>query len=409
MTFVHHGIVDAPLSEVFAWHTRPGAFTRLAPPWQPVRVLSESASLRDGVAVLALPAGLRWHARHDPRAYRAPHRFADELVSWPLRLLLPWRHEHNFRAHGAARTLVTDRVATSAPAALLRPMFTYRHRQLADDLASHQWALRHRAAPLTVGITGPVGPLSSALAAFLTTGGHQVVRLVPRPEGPGERHWNPDRPDAGLLRGLDAVLHLDTGDDGSTRRLAALTARTTPGPEVLVVASSTALYADAEVLTEDSAAGTSPDAVAIRRREDATAPALDAGVRVVCVRTAAVLTARGSPTPWPWPGRSRRLRPRWRSWIALDDLVDVYYRAIVDQTVQGAINAVTPYPARPGECAHVLARMLPPTPVALRGALPTRRNAGQGWVRPRELIAREHRFRHPHVEQALRHELGRAH
>ena len=61
--------VDAPLDEVFAWHARPGAIVRLMPPWLPVQVAAETASLRDGRAELALPGGLRWVARHDPAAY----------------------------------------------------------------------------------------------------------------------------------------------------------------------------------------------------------------------------------------------------------------------------------------------------------------------------------------------------
>jgi uncharacterized protein len=48
-------VVDAPLDEAFAWHARPGAIVRLTPPWLPVRVAAEAASLRDGRAVLALP------------------------------------------------------------------------------------------------------------------------------------------------------------------------------------------------------------------------------------------------------------------------------------------------------------------------------------------------------------------
>ncbi|TXH26378.1 MAG: TIGR01777 family protein, partial [Mycobacterium sp.] len=56
--------VAAPRAEVFAWHERPGAFTRLSPPWQPMHLVSEADSLRDGTAVLALPGGLRWVAEH---------------------------------------------------------------------------------------------------------------------------------------------------------------------------------------------------------------------------------------------------------------------------------------------------------------------------------------------------------
>ena len=90
-------LVPAPRDEVFAWFARPGAFTRLAPPWQPVRLLGEADDLARGSAVLGLPGGLRWVARHDPAAYDPPHRFADAiavdgLASAPIGRLLPWRH-----------------------------------------------------------------------------------------------------------------------------------------------------------------------------------------------------------------------------------------------------------------------------------------------------------------------------
>ena len=74
MTSTQSSIVNAPLDEVFAWHTRPGAITRLTPPWLPVTVAAEAASLRDGRAVLALPGGLSWDAQHDPRAYDPPRQ-----------------------------------------------------------------------------------------------------------------------------------------------------------------------------------------------------------------------------------------------------------------------------------------------------------------------------------------------
>jgi uncharacterized protein len=82
------GIIAAPVDEVFAWHERPGALPRLTPPWQPIRVLEEASSLRDGKAVLRLPGGVHWVAQHG--GYEPPRQFVDELVSLPLR----WRHTH---------------------------------------------------------------------------------------------------------------------------------------------------------------------------------------------------------------------------------------------------------------------------------------------------------------------------
>ena len=65
MGIEYESVVDHPLAEVFAWHTRPGAMTRLVPPWQPMTVVAETESLADGQAVLGLPGGLRWIAQHD--------------------------------------------------------------------------------------------------------------------------------------------------------------------------------------------------------------------------------------------------------------------------------------------------------------------------------------------------------
>ncbi len=88
MGFTYSSVVEAELSEVFAWHGRPGAITRLMPPWQPVKVLQEATSLRDGTAVLGLPGGLRWVAAHQPASYDPPHAFADVLENAPLSTVL---------------------------------------------------------------------------------------------------------------------------------------------------------------------------------------------------------------------------------------------------------------------------------------------------------------------------------
>ncbi|EWM10337.1 hypothetical protein KUTG_00641, partial [Kutzneria sp. 744] len=209
MGIVHSSVVDFPPDEVFAWHRRRGAMPRLTPPWAPLRVLAEASSLRDGRAVLGLPGWLRWVAAHQPDGYDPPRRFVDELVSQPLRTVLTWRHSHEFAAEGDSATRVTDRIDTPVPQALLRPMVAYRHRQLADDLATHRWARELRPNPMTVAITGSGGLIGTQLAALLSTGGHEVIRLVRRtPRSSGERRWRPADPDPDLLAGVDAVVHL---------------------------------------------------------------------------------------------------------------------------------------------------------------------------------------------------------
>lgn len=447
-------VVDSPLDEVFAWHARPGAIVRLTPPWMPARVVTEAASLCDGQAVLAFPGGLRWVAKHDPAAYDPPRRFADELASAPLGSVplssvllgsvLPWRHTHDFAAIAAGSTRITDHVATPIPARLLQPVMAYRHRQLAGDLAAHQRIRDAGSEPLTVAVTGSSGLIGSALTAFLTSGDHQVIRLVRRaPANDGERRWIPDDPDPGLLRGVGALVHLAgtsiagrfTPDHKQairetritpTRRLAELAARTPDGPAVMVTASAIGYYgprrAD-ETLTEDSPRGDGFLADVVADWEAATGPAADAGLRVVAVRTGIVQSPRGGSLRLLWPlaeaGAAGRLGSgrQWTSWIGIDDLVDIYYRALADDTLAGPVNAAAPNPVRNADYAGVLARVVRrPLQLPVPSLGPRLLLGAEGAseiaeadqrVVPQQLLARGHQFRHPELEPALRHLLGR--
>ena len=49
---------------------------------------------------------------------------------------------------------------------------------------------------------------------------------------------------------------------------------------------------------------------------------------------------------------------QWTSWTAIDDLVDVYYRALLDPAMNGPVNAVSPQPVRNDEYTATLGRVL---------------------------------------------------
>lgn len=442
-------VVDAPITEVFDWHTRPGAFTRLSPPWQPMRLVSETDSLRDGRATLALPGGLRWVAQHQAGGYDPPRRFVDaiggdQLAALPARTMLRWKHTHDFVDIGDDRTRVIDRVDTSVPGALLRPMFVYRHRQLADDLAAHRRAAEHGLAPLTIAVTGSSGLVGAALTAFLRTGGHRVVALVRRTaRGADEREWNPEDPHPALLEGVDAVIHLAGASIagrftqahrkairdsriGPTRRLAELLGRSEGKPAVLVSASAIGYYGfdrGDETLTEDSARGDGFLADVVDDWEAAATPAEQAGIRVVRVRTGIVQSPQGGTLKLMRPLFSAGLGGRlgdgrqWLSWIGIDDLVDIYHRALWDGSLSGPVNAVAPQPVRNSEYTRTLAGVLHrpavlPVPALgprlLLGAQGARELAcASQRVSPAKLAAAGHHFRQPGLEEALRHLLGR--
>jgi len=465
MEFTYATVVNAELSEVFAWHSRPGAIARLTPPWLPVRVLHEASSLRDGRAVLGWPGGLRWVAVHQPASYDPPNMFADELASCPLAAVLSWRHRHHFAPAGETgeaqeaeeaaerATLVTDAVDTALPDRMLRPMFAYRHRQLADDLAAHARARATCPDPLTVAVTGSGGLIGTALTALLTTGGHRVIQLVRHPpRNEGERQWQPEEPAPTLLNGVDALIHLAGASIGGrftpdrkreirdsriipTRRLAELAATTakaanadpdTPGLRAFVTASAIGFYGPdrgEEILTETSPRGEGFLADVVADWEDAAAPAAAAGIRTVQVRTGIVQTPRGGMlrllTPLFAAGLGGRLGSgtQWLAWIGLDDLLDIYLRAVTDPHLSGPVNAVAPEPVRNIDYTRTLARVLHrpallPVPAFAPRLLLGSEGAAElaqasQYVRAEALIGAGHHFRQPHLEQALRHLFGR--
>lgn len=447
MGIEYESVVDHPRDEVFAWHTRPGAMPRLVPPWQPMTVVAETSSLADGQAVLGLPGGLRWIAQHVGSEYDPPHRFVDELSSagprsWPPRIIGHWRHTHDFDEAGPDRTRVYDRVDVPLPAAALRSTFVYRHRQLADDLAAHRDAAHAGASSLTVALTGASGLVGAALSALLTSGGHRVIRLVRHsPQGGDERRWDPDRPAEDLLAGVDAVVHLAGASIagrftdghraairdsriGPTRALAELAART-PNLRTFVGASAVGYYGydrGDEELGEDASRGQGFLADVVADWEAATGPAGEAGLRVVNVRTGVVQAANG--------GTLRLLRPlfaaglggrlgsgqQWMSWIGLDDLLDVYYRALYDERLAGPVNAVAPHPVRNAEYTAALAGVLHRPALLPVPSFGPRIILGEQGVRelaeadqrvlPSRLVKLGHRFRQPTIREALGHQLG---
>ena len=224
-----------------------------------------------------------------------------------------------------ARAVAPGCATRSTPRCPVRrcgPTFVYRHRQLADDLAAHRDAASAGAKPMVVAVTGASGLVGSALSAFLTTGGHRVIRLVRRPaRGQGRAAVAARRPAPDLLSGVDAVVHLagasiagrfTAGHKAAirdsriepTRLLAQAAADSDDGPQVFVSASAVGIYGydrgDA-LLCEESVRGDGFLADVVADWEAATRPAADAGLRVVTVRTGIVQAAAG--------GTLRLLRP----------------------------------------------------------------------------------------------------
>lgn len=109
---------------------------------------------------------------------------------------------------------------------------------------------------------------------------------------------------------------------------------------------------------------------------------------------------------------------QWMAWIGIDDLLDIYLRALIDQEFSGPVNAVAPEPVRNDEYSRVLARVMRrPAVVPVPGFGPELLLGREGAkevasasqrVLPTRLIGWGHPFRHARLEPALRHVLGRS-
>ena len=475
MSFSHTCIIDAEPERVWQYFSSPGALRRLAPPFLALQPVSEASSLAEGTAVLApatsLPGPLRgpshprWIARHDPRGYIEGARFVDRCASAPYLQLTGWVHTHTVEAvdnepegaedsansDGSASstqsTAVGDHVDARVPAGFLARTFAYRYRQLAADLdvlERLRVAARERGAgSLTVAVSGASGLVGAQLTAFLTIAGHSVVRLVRHEsDRPVERQWDPESPAPDLLDDIDVLVHLAgapiagrftdahvekvrSSRIGPTRALAELVAAR-GGATALVCASAIGLFGAErgdEILDEDAAPGEGPVADIVREWEDACAPARDAGARVVNVRTGIALSGAGGMLGALAPLFSTGLGGKigdgeqWLSWIALDDLVDIYAHAVVDPRFEGAINAAAPNPVRNSEFTEILGHVLRrPTVIPVPAAAPALVLGRDGArelaladqrVVPARLAELDHPFRFRSLSGALAHELGR--
>ena len=279
-------------------------------------------------------------------------------------------------------------------------------------------------------VTGSSGLIGTALTALLTTSGHRVVPLVRRLPRAGERYWQPEDPAAELLDGVDAVIHLAGASIGGrftaerkheirtsriqpTRRLAELAAAT-QGLRAFVTASAIGIYGPDrgdEVLTEASPRGDGFLADVVAGWEDAATPATAAGIRTVQVRTGIVQTPRGGMlrllSPLFEAGLGGRLGDgkQWLAWIGLDDLLDIYRRAVLDEGLSGPVNAVAPEPVRNTDYTRTLAAVLRrPAVLPVPGFGPRLLLGDEGareiaqasqYVLPERLTGAGHRFRSP--------------
>jgi len=283
----------------------------------------------------------------------------------------------------------------------------------------------------------------------LVAAGHRPIAAVRgRAVSPGVEGiaWDPEAGtiDAAALDGIGGVVHL-AGAGIADRRWTesrkhlilesrtkgtGLLASTLVGldhpPSVVVSGSAVGYYGDRgdQLLTEDSPAGTDFAAQVCQRWETAARPVVEAGVRLVTIRTGIVLGAHGgmlgrvlAPFRVGLGGRIGSGQ-QYMSWVSIDDEVGAIIHALDRPSLAGPVNVTAPNPVTNAEftttLGHVLGRPTPiPTPVA-----PLRLVYGSELVRdlllggqrvlPKALTEDGYQFAHATLDGALRAVLGRA-
>lgn len=290
-------------------------------------------------------------------------------------------------------------------------------------------------------ITGASGLIGRGLAQALAESKHEVIRIVRSKEmlGSSTCFWDLDEGviETEKLTGVDAVVHLGarslldwpwTGKKKvefresrtrGTRNIATALAAMSKPPAVLISASAVGYYGDRgeEVLDEDSLPGEGFLADLAVDWESATGPAVDAGIRVVHLRTGLVLTKSGGILSLLGPlfkvGLGGRVGNglQWMSWITLADEVKGIIFALQKEEIEGPLNLCTPNPVRNKKFTLAMAQALRRPAILKVPAVLARRILGEMAqetvlqsvrVQPKRLTDAGYVFEHPDLQAALR-------
>jgi hypothetical protein len=258
----------------------------------------------------------------------------------------------------------------------------------------------------------------------------------------GEIHWDPaQRFDTRPLEGLDALVHL-AGESISTSRwtkdfkerirhsrvagtraIAEALASLERPPKALICASAVGFYGDRgdEEITESSARGKGFLADVCSAWEEAAEPARRKGIRVVHLRLGVVLAAKGGALPrMVAPFRFGLGGPvgngrQWMSWISLKDAAGAFHAALMDERLEGAVNAVAPNPVTNRNFTKALAKVLRRPAVVPLPAFAVKLVLGEMGrallldscrAVPTRLLETNFRFLAPTIEEALSAELA---
>ncbi len=445
--------ISTDIEQLFRWHERKGAVSRLTPPWVSLKLVNHSGGIETGTQVhfilkiFGIP--FVWQAEHID--YKKNILFRDQQTKGPFK---SWIHTHGFEKLSDTESLMVDHVRYQLPFGIFGRMFgplsrkdmarifTFRHRVLKDDLEQMPGNFH----PMTILVSGASGTIGSALVPFLMTCGHRVIRLVRRKPDPSndEVFWDPDQ---GILDldedlGIDAVINLNGLDISRGRwtddqKDKIIQSRTRPTallikkmsqravtPKVFLSSSAIGYYGHGgeRLLTEADSCGDRFISGVCREWEDASRVGNASGMRVVQLRIGIVLTpAGGAVERMVFPfllglGTKVSRGDQYMSWISMEDTLGSIHHILFNEDIKGPVNLTAPNPVTNKVFTTTLARVLnrpawftlPSFVVRLLwGQMGEETLLDSARVAPQALAETGYQFRFTGIENALRHALGR--
>ncbi len=450
--FIEESVIDTSAEKSFEWHERPGALQRLTPPWQNMRVTSQTSGINIGTKVrminyfFGVPVTLE--AKHI--AYEKGIFFQDTLIKSPFS---SWVHSHSFFDSENGTSILEDKINYRLPFYFpwfmkglinkeLKRIFRYRHDIFITDIKRHNLSKK----PLTILLSGASGLLGSALIPFFSTGGHRVLTLVRRQPLPdkNEIFWNPSEQSLDLsgIEHIDVVINLNGAPlaegrwtekrkqniiqsrTSSTALLAETIAKRDQKPDFFFTASAIGYYGDCgpKEITEKSDAGNLFISDVCSQWENAAEKAANAGIRTVFGRIGVVLTASGGALAQMLPafkagtGAQISNGSQQMSWISLEDTIGAIWHLILNNKIEGPVNIVAPTPVTNKTFTETLGRvLLRPTWFRIPSILVKLIWGQMGLeillagtkVKPEKLLNTGFEFAHQTLEEALRSIMGR--
>lgn len=289
-------------------------------------------------------------------------------------------------------------------------------------------------------LTGSSGLIGTALIKRLSEKGHDIGRLFRTRQDKTQPFWDIENGviDLGAFDTPDVVIHL-AGENltdsrwnrakkeriinsrvNSTKLLVNYFTHAEHKPRVFICGSAIGFYGNRgdETVDENSAPGNGFAAEICKQWETASKPATDLGIRLVNIRTGIVLSPLGGAL-------KKMLLPfrlglggiigngrQYVSWVSIDDIVDMIHFVMVNESLNGPVNLVSPNPVTNYQFTKTLGKVLHrPTPFPLPafmarilfGEMADELLLSSTRVRPEKLMAAGYQFHHTELAETFDH------